>query len=101
MTKEDSRDAAMTDREWDRKSLAAISLFSGAGGLDLGLEAAGFDIRVALEIDNDCVSTLRRNRDWPVIDRCIHEVPSREILLKAGIEAEEADLLVGGPPCQP
>jgi len=81
--------------------LSAISLFSGAGGLDLGLEAAGFDISVAIEMDDDCVTTLRQNRDWPIIKRSIHEVPSSELLQTAGFGTGEVDLLVGGPPCQP
>lgn len=84
-----------------RGSYSTISLFSGAGGLDLGLEAAGFDVRAALEIDRDCVATLRKNRDWPIIDRSIHEVSSEEILQSAGLGVGEVDLLVGGPPCQP
>lgn len=91
----------MINRYENCKKPSAISLFSGAGGLDLGLEAAGFDIRLAIEIDDDCVSTLRRNREWPVIDRCIHDIPAQEILVRAGMGAEEVDLLVGGPPCQP
>lgn len=80
---------------------ATVSLFSGAGGLDLGLEAAGFDVRAAIEIDQDCVATLRKNRDWPIIDRSIHEVTSQELLRVADLDVGEADLLVGGPPCQP
>jgi DNA (cytosine-5)-methyltransferase 1 len=80
---------------------SSISLFTGAGGLDLGLEAAGFSVRAALEMEQDCVGTIRKNRDWPVIDRSIHEVTSEEILEAAGLEVGEADLLVGGPPCQP
>lgn len=79
----------------------AISLYTGAGGLDLGFEAAGFACRVAVELDADCVATLRANRDWPVIDRSIHEVPTRELLRAAGLEVGEADVLIGGPPCQP
>ena len=78
-----------------------ISLFSGAGGLDLGLEAAGFDARVCVEMDSTCVRTLRHNRPWPVIERDIHEVSSEEILTTAKLEKGEADLLCGGPPCQP
>jgi DNA (cytosine-5)-methyltransferase 1 len=78
-----------------------ISLYTGAGGLDLGLEAAGFETRVAVEMDSDAVATLRQNRDWPVIDRDIHEVASGEILSAAELDAGEADLLIGGPPCQP
>lgn len=78
-----------------------ISLFTGAGGLDLGLEAAGFETAVAVEMDADAVKTLRHNREWPVIDRDIHSVPTSEILETAGLREGEADLLVGGPPCQP
>lgn len=69
--------------------------------MDLGLEAAGFDTAVAVEFDQEAVATLRRNRDWPVIDRDIHQIPSRELLQAAGLKEGEADLLAGGPPCQP
>lgn len=78
-----------------------ISLYSGAGGLDYGLEAAGFKTAAAVEMDPDCVATLRKNRDWPVIDRDIDTVRSEEILEVSGLRRGEADLLVGGPPCQP
>jgi DNA (cytosine-5)-methyltransferase 1 len=80
---------------------SVVSLYTGAGGLDLGFEAAGFDTRVAVEMDRDCVATLRANRPWPVIDRSIHDVGSAELLEEAGLEAEEPDVLIGGPPCQP
>jgi DNA (cytosine-5)-methyltransferase 1 len=79
----------------------AISLYTGAGGLDLGFEAAGFECRAAVEIDPDCVATIRANRDWRVIDRSIHDVPSAELLRTARLERGEADVLIGGPPCQP
>lgn len=78
-----------------------ISLYTGAGGLDLGFEAAGFEVACAVEMDDEAVETLRRNRDWPVIHRDIHQVPSREILAEGHIEIGEADALIGGPPCQP
>jgi DNA (cytosine-5)-methyltransferase 1 len=78
-----------------------ISLFSGAGGLDYGFEAGGFDTAVALELDHDCCETLRRNRPWPVVERSIFDVPSVEILEAARLKRGEADLLLGGPPCQP
>lgn len=81
--------------------LNAISLYTGAGGLDLGFEAAGFTTRVAVEMDDDCIATLRANRDWPVIHRSIHDVSSAEILKAAGLDAGEVDVLIGGPPCQP
>lgn len=79
-----------------------ISLFSGAGGIDYGLEAAGFETAVALEWDHDCCETLRRSRPrWEVIEDDIMNVPSEAILSAAGLRPREAALLVGGPPCQP
>lgn len=81
--------------------LRAISLFTGAGGLDLGFEAAGFETAVAVEDDERCVKTLRANRTWPVIDRDILQVHTAELLQAGGLVAGEADVLIGGPPCQP
>lgn len=81
--------------------LKAISLFTGAGGLDLGFEAAGFDTAVAVEMDTRCVETLRANRSWPVIDRDVGQVTTEELLEAGGLEVGEADVLIGGPPCQP
>lgn len=83
------------------KRLKAISLFTGAGGLDLGFEAAGFETAVAVEIDARCVQTLLANRAWPVIDRDVGQVTTDELLRAGGLKPEEADILIGGPPCQP
>lgn len=81
--------------------LTAISLFTGAGGLDYGFEAAGIRTAVALEFDPRCCETLRRNRPWPIIQRDIAGVPTRELLGIANLAPYEADVLIGGPPCQP
>lgn len=81
--------------------LKAISLYSGMGGLDFGFEAAGFETVVALDIDPVACRTLRLNRCWPVIERDIAVVGSEEILSTAGLKCAEADVLIGGPPCQP
>ena len=78
-----------------------LSLFSGAGGLDFGLEAAGFSTAVALDIDADACTTLRGNRHWPVIENCVHEVEPAELLTCAKVRRGEVALLAGGPPCQP
>ncbi len=79
-----------------------ISLFSGAGGLDYGFEAAGFDTAVALEMDHSCCETMRANRpSWTVMETDILKVSGDEILVAAGLERGEADVLIGGPPCQP
>ncbi len=69
--------------------------------MDLGFEAAGFETAVAVEMDAMCCRTLRHNRAWPVIHRDIHEVPSDELLEVAGLGKGDANLLIGGPPCQP
>lgn len=69
-----------------------LSLFSGAGGLDLGFEAQGFDHLGCVEIDGHCVKTLKRNRpEWNVFhgDIANYSSPFRNI-----------DVLAGGPPCQ-
>jgi DNA (cytosine-5)-methyltransferase 1 len=82
-------------------SRKAISLFTGAGGLDLGFEAAGIETAVAVEMESDAVKTLRRNRDWVVLDGDIHKVTSKALLKAGGLAQGEADVLIGGPPCQP
>ncbi|WP_428670866.1 DNA cytosine methyltransferase [Reyranella sp.] len=81
--------------------LTAISLFTGAGGLDFGFEAAGFRTAVALEVDDRCCATLRHNRSWPIIERDIAAVPTKELLDRAALQPGQADVLIGGPPCQP
>ncbi|ATB41565.1 cytosine methyltransferase [Cystobacter fuscus] len=79
-----------------------ISLYSGAGGLDYGFEAAGFDTAVAVEFDKQCCETLRRNRrSWRVVERSIFDVPTKEILKLGALKRAEVDLVIGGPPCQP
>jgi len=81
--------------------LNIISLFTGAGGLDLGFEAAGFETAVAVEFDAMCCRTLRHNRSWPLVHRDVHQVPSSEILTTGRLQMGEAKVLIGGPPCQP
>lgn len=83
------------------RPLRTISLFSGVGGLDFGFEAAGFETAVALEIDKACCRTLEANRDWPIINDDIHSVTTAKLLKRAQIASGEADVLIGGPPCQP
>lgn len=78
-----------------------ISLFSGAGGLDYGFEAAGLRTGAAVEMDHDCCETLRANRAFPVLERSIFDVPTSELLEAARTKRGDLDLVIGGPPCQP
>ena len=70
------------------KQYNAISLFSGAMGLDLGIEQAGFDIKVCVEMDKWAVDTIRHNTDIPVISKDINQVSTEEILETAGLSKE-------------
>ena len=80
-----------------------LSLFTGAGGLDLGLEAAGFEPVLCVEVDEDSRATLKQNRPgWRLADPGdIHLLEPDAILRQAGLKSGELRLLAGGPPCQP
>jgi DNA (cytosine-5)-methyltransferase 1 len=82
--------------------MKTVSLFSGIGGLDFGFEAAGFETRLALEMDKHCCRAIRLNRpNWQVIEDDVNVVSTDQILERAGLAEGEADVLIGGPPCQP
>lgn len=83
----------------------AISLFSGAGGLDLGAEWAGFEVKAAVELDKDAAATLEKNFDGlrgRVLQDDIFDVTTEQILDVGGFSRDDRpDLLIGGPPCTP
>lgn len=84
---------------------AAVSLFSGAGGMDLGVSRAGFEILARVEKDPYCCETLRaaafRERlSTEIVEADVREVEPAEIMARSGLEPGELDLLCGGPPCQ-
>ncbi len=82
--------------------LPAISLFSGAGGLDLGAESAGYAIRASVEHEHDAAETLRANfPNSAILNRDIKTLSTKELIRAAGLRKGEAELLVGGPPCTP
>ena len=62
----------------------AIDLFSGCGGLSLGLHKAGFDVRAAVEVDATASATYRVNHpDTELIERDIHDVKASEFVAPA------------------
>ena len=73
-----------------------ISLFSGAGGMDLGIIKAGFEVIWANDFEKDAVETYRRNIGNHIVLGDITMISSKEIPLKKG----EVDLIIGGFPCQ-
>jgi len=83
------------------KKLKALSFFSGAMGLDLGIEQAGFDVRLACEVDEYCRQTIKANRPDIGLLKDINDYTAKDILKAAGLNRDdEIDLIVGGPPCQ-
>lgn len=84
-----------------KRDLQALSFFSGAMGLDLGLERAGIGTRLACESDKWARRTIAENRpDIPVLGD-IWKYSPEEILALAGVSyGEEIDVVAGGPPCQ-
>lgn len=84
-------------------AVKVLSLFTGAGGLDIGLERAGFEMAGCVEVDEDCRATLRANRpDWQQLTPGdIHGHRPADILTTFGVASGEVALLAGGPPCQP
>lgn len=83
-----------------------VSLFSGAGGLDIGLEAAGWHIKAQVEMDHGCSETLRKRAnqtgtDCIVIEQKIEDIDPARLRKELGFARRELALLAGGPPCQP
>jgi len=84
------------------EKLTVVSLFTGAYGLDLGFELAGFRVTVALDISEDSYRNLRANRPKvPFLLGDIKRLSTSDILKEAGLKPGEVDVVTGGPPCQP
>jgi DNA (cytosine-5)-methyltransferase 1 len=101
----------------NEQQLSVISLFSGAGGLDLGLENAGFNTVLCIENDIHCRETLKFNRpNWKVFEEPvkivdgsfrkrepgdIRDIEVEEALAYINLDKTNISLVVGGAPCQP
>ena len=85
-----------------KNKIAVLSLFSGAGGLDLGFHLEGFKIKACVEIDADACKTLESNKhkylskDTTIYCNDITELDPYIIKNSIG----KIDFMIGGPPCQ-
>lgn len=80
---------------------SSISLFSGAMGLDLGLEAAGIETALCIESDRWSCETVRANRPrLPLLEGDIRGIAVAQALATAGLHHDNVFLICGGPPCQ-
>ena len=83
------------------KNLKALSFFSGAMGLDLGLKKAGIDIILACESEKFIRETIKLNNPKLKVLEDINLYSAQDIRKEAGLKKnEKIDLIVGGPPCQ-
>ncbi len=95
-----------------KSELNCVSLFSGGGGLDLGLEAVGFETVFATDIDYHSCITLQEGakaakarkkpflRGAKVQQANVIDLDGKSILREIGMKKGELPLLAGGPPCQ-
>ena len=81
----------------------AVSLFSGCGGLDLGLKESGIDVVLANDADKYCVASFRENfPDVPVYEGSVTDLkPAKMRQVSTRAVEGEVDLVFGGPPCPP
>lgn len=78
-----------------------VSFFSGALGLDLGIEHAGLTCLAACENDRHACETIRKNRpELPLYSCDVRELTHPKILSELGLRSGDIDAVVGGPPCQ-
>lgn len=82
--------------------MTSIELFSGVGGLAIGVSQAGFKHEAVIEFEDDCCKTIRANQqnghniavNWPLFQNDVRQ-------FDFSILSPRPDLLTGGPPCQP
>jgi DNA (cytosine-5)-methyltransferase 1 len=77
-------------------ALKVVEICAGAGGQALGLELAGFEHKLAVELDRNACATLRKNRDWEVAQGDVADPSVWTPADHIGV-----DLLAGGVPCPP
>jgi len=83
------------------KQPKAVDLFSGCGGLSLGLSRAGYDVIAAVEFDRLACETYRLNhRSTRLFESDIRQLSTTDLMNETNLDVGELDLLAGCPPCQ-
>ena len=92
-------EALLKETNTRNRKIKTLSLFSGAGGLDIGFHDAGFDVREMVEIDNSFAATLQFNSETGEMfdGAVIHAEDVRKFHADPDITY---DFIIGGPPCQ-
>jgi DNA (cytosine-5)-methyltransferase 1 len=78
----------------------AVDLFSGAGGASLGLVGAGYDLRLAADVNIACGMTHTANLPGEFITGDLRDIDAEKIMAAAGLTPGSLDVLFAGPPCQ-
>jgi DNA (cytosine-5)-methyltransferase 1 len=93
-------DDRITKKRISASKLNALSFFSGAMGLDIGLEKAGINVLLACELDKASRKTIEANASKIGLIGDILDYSVEQILEHACTTAEQIDVICGGPPCQ-
>lgn len=93
--------AAWTAERVEEGAHLAVDLFSGAGGLSLGVEKAGWTVAAAVDNDPKSVQTHQHNFGGLAVQTDLSDPAARRSLVRLLRKAPPIDLVVGGPPCQP
>ena len=88
-----------------KNKIVSVSLFSGAGGLDIASCMAGVPVISSTDMDSDCIKTLKANEKYfgntMIFEGDLHQIESS--VFKDIVEKENPDkfIVIGGAPCQP
>lgn len=77
------------------KKYKIIDLFSGCGGMSLGFQKAGFEVSIAFDHWQPAIDVYKANFNHPVLNRDLSNIDDL-----SDIATIEADVIIGGPPCQ-
>ena len=87
------------------KDIVAVSLFSGAGGLDIASFMAGVPVVLSTDFDSDCIQTLKANEqlfgNTKIIEGDLHQIDSDVFRNIVKERNPEKFIVIGGAPCQP